>query len=429
MIVAVRLRAGLVALCVTALAGCGGNVGSRVDSGSPLVPSGARSAQRQQPQTQPPVTVLYNFQGGSADGGYPYASLVADKSGALYGTTNGGGPADLGTVFKLTPSGSKYTESILHSFGGTGDGSLPYGSLLLGSGGVLYGTTYSGGKYGDGCVYALTPSGKSYTESVVYSFGGSPDGGNPYAGLSQNAAGTLFGTTLYGGLNGFGAVFALTPSGGSYKESVLYSFDGGKDGATPYGGILSAKSGVLYGTTFAGGENGDGTVYALTPSGKTYAESIVYSFAGGAKDGANPYAALVASGDLVFGTTAAGGTAGDGTAFQVKLAKAKGKSKESVLHSFGGTGDASQPYGALLLGADDALYGATFAGGADGQGAIFELSKSGKTYAESVVASFPGYPGAANAYAGVIASSTGTLLGTTFGGGDEGYGTVFEVTP
>ena len=373
-------------------------------------------------------TLLYNFQGGSSDGGYPYAPLIAGSSGRLYGTTNDGGPADQGTAFELNRSGPGYAERPLYAFkGGTTDGALPYGSLLLGKGGVLYGTTYSGGAFGAGCVFALTPSGSHYTESVVYSFEGSPnDGANPYAGLSEDAAGTLYGTTLYGGTFGAGTVFSLTQGANGVLESVLYSFSGSSDGATPYGAVLPSSGGVLYGTATFGGSENDGVVYALTPSGTTYVESVLHNFAGGT-DGANPYSSLVeaANGDL-FGTTVGGGSGNSGTVFRVDAAKKP--YVEQVLYAFGasGSGDGTAPYGAPVLYRGGKLFGTTFGGGAYGAGTIYELSKRHKGFAETILASFTGFPAEANPYSGLFEKS-GALYGTTFGGGYDGYGTVFSL--
>jgi len=420
-----RSRVFLMACCAAALVACGGHAGNPGGPAEGLVPS-AVGMHGAAATPQVASTLLYSFTGGSADGGYPYGGLIADKSGNLYGTTNGGGPAGLGTVFKLTPNGATYTESVLYAFAGNGDGELPYGSLVLGKKNVIYGTAYGGGAHGDGCVFALTPKGAAYTESIVYSFSGSPDGGNPYAGLAADAKGTLFGTTLYGGSNGGGTVFALTPKGSSFTESVLYNFGAGSDGNTPYGGVLVSKTGVLFGTTTFGGTAGDGIAYSLTSSGSKYVESVLHNFAGGS-DGKNPYAALIGSGTTYFGTTQGGGTGSDGTAFEIVVGKES--ATETVLYSFLGGSDAAQPLGALLLGAKGALYGTSYSGGTAGQGTVFELSKTKKTYTESVLTSFPGYPGSANPRAGLIANASGALVGTTYGGGTDGYGTIFDLTP
>jgi uncharacterized repeat protein (TIGR03803 family) len=251
-------------------------------------------------------TVLYSFKGGSRDGANPYAGLVNVK-GTLYGTTHSGGANAGGTVFSITPSG---TETVLHSFGGSGDGEYPFADLFNVSG-MLYGTTmdggaYGSGSYGSGTVFAITTSG---TETVLHSFGSSGDGANPYAGL-VNVKGTFYGTTLSGGANNEGTVFSITPSG---TEAVLHSFGGSGDAYSPYAGLVNAK-GILYGTTFYGGANGQGTVFSITLSGR---ETLLYSFQGGSGGGYHPYAGLVSVKGTLYGTTYYGGADGDGTVFSL----------------------------------------------------------------------------------------------------------------
>ena len=174
--------------------------------------------------------VLYSFQGAS-DGAYPHSTLIRDKEGALYGDTESGGDADWGTVFKLTPGKQGWTESVLYVFQGGSDGLLPAGGLVMTKSGALLGTTESGGSDDGGVVFELTPSGSTYSEKVVHSFTGPPDGLTPLAALVSDSRGNLYGTTQEGGAttfhrhvsrNGWGAVFKLTPSGSTYTESVIY---------------------------------------------------------------------------------------------------------------------------------------------------------------------------------------------------------------
>lgn len=206
-------------------------------------------------------TVLHKFNSTKGDGKLPTAGLVMDKKGNLYGTTSEGGgkgnyapgykcTSGCGIVFEITSAGA---EKILYTFKGyqSGDGAAPFASLIMDKSGNLYGTTYSGGKYGYGSIFKLTPSGQ---ETVLYSFVGQPDAGNPVGRLLIDAKGNLFGTTSYGGTYDSGAAFELNASG---QESVLYSFSGGDDGAYPFDGLVMDAGGNLYGTTELGGNFND----------------------------------------------------------------------------------------------------------------------------------------------------------------------------
>jgi uncharacterized repeat protein (TIGR03803 family) len=215
-------------------------------------------------------TVVYAFTGG-ADGGYPFGGLVLDRKGNLYGTTQYGGTGQncggsgCGTVFKIAPDG---TETVLYSFAGGNDGQWPWAGVILDKLGNLYGTTWVGGGTGcggNGCgtVFKLAPDG---TETILHSFNSS-DGEGVWGGVIFDAKGNLYGTTFVGGAYGEGTVYELTPSGGVWTQTVLHSFDsfaGSDDGAYPHGSLL-LKGGILYGTTQAGGANFQGTVFGLNP--------------------------------------------------------------------------------------------------------------------------------------------------------------------
>ncbi len=263
-------------------------------------------------------TLLYSFDG--THGAAPYAGLIQDSTGNLYGTTYSGGANNLGTVFKLTPPTSPattWTETVLYSFSGNNDGANPRAGLIRDSAGNLYGTTSIGGAsgLGYGTVFKLTPGG---AETVLHSFGGGSDGVHPYAGVIQDSAGNLYGTTYGGGANTLGTVFRITPAG---AETVLYSFSGGYfDGATPRAGLIQDSAGNLYGTTSAGGAFGFGTVFKLAPPPSTtvtyWTESVLYSFFS-SPDGAYPYAGLIQdNAGNFYGTTSAGGPMGGGTVFE-----------------------------------------------------------------------------------------------------------------
>jgi uncharacterized repeat protein (TIGR03803 family) len=218
--------------------------------------------------------VIYGFQTGG-DGQHPHGGLLADANGALYGTTVYGGTYNVGTVFKLTPSGSAYRETYRYSFKGA-NGALPNAGLIADASGALYGTTawggdghcYYGTGFGEGCgvVFKLTPRRSGYTETTLYSFQGFGDGNGPYGDLLAGANGALYGTTRYGGAKGKGTVFALTPHGKKYVERVLWSFGAFGDGRYPVAGLITDSGGALYGTTTSGGTFGYyGTVFEVRP--------------------------------------------------------------------------------------------------------------------------------------------------------------------
>jgi uncharacterized repeat protein (TIGR03803 family) len=370
-------------------------------------------------------TVLYAFKGGS-DGAEPFAGLISDKAGNLYGTTQGGGSNDFGTVFRLAPDG---TETVLHSFeGGTDDGGVPEAGVIADYAGNLYGTTYGGGANDFGTIFKLAPDG---AETVLYFFKGGNDGAMPVAGLVRDSAHNLYGTTRNGGgssncTDGCGTVFKLAPDG---TETVLHAFADGSDGANPNAGVIVDAAGNIYGTTVRGGANGYGTVFKLAADGT---ETVLYNFCSrlNCADGTTPYSGLISdSAGNLYGTTALGGITrgsriGNGTIF--KLAT---DGTETVLYVFPGGDHGSGPsYGSLLADKAGNLYG-TVGGGADGQGIVFKLTTDGS---ESALHAFKGGSDGAQPEGGVIADKKGNLYGSTaFGGNDGnctgGCGTVFEI--
>ncbi len=310
-------------------------------------------------------TVLYTFTGG-ADGAQPQSGLVMDTAGNLYGTTVYGGiqPGAFGSgvVFELDPVGS---ETVLLTFNYI-DGANPYAPLLRDAAGNLYGATFSGGHFGDGVVFELGTAG---SETVRYAFSGPVNGANPVGGLIRDSAGNLYGTTEYGGdLNGCsgkgcGVVFKLAPGG---QETVLHLFTGGADGANPYARLIRDAAGNLYGTTYYGGAYGNGTVFKLDLAGQ---ETVLHSFTG-ETDGANPPAGVIhdAAGNLYGTTQHDGGACGCGTVFKLDPAGSL-----TVLHTFNGS-DGQYP-GAPLLLLKGALYGTASGGGPGaGTGTVFNIT-------------------------------------------------------
>src|ERR1035438_3200534 len=356
--------------------------------------------------------VLHNFAEGFPTGANPYSGVIRDSAGNLYGTTYAGGAANAGVVYKVNTAGH---QTVLYSFTGGADGGQTRAGVIRDSAGNLYGTTYGGGASGYGVVYKVDAAGH---ETVLYTFTGGPDGMWLYAGVIRDSAGNLYGTTYGGGAANAGVVFKLDTAG---NETVLYNFTGGTDGAGPQAGVIRDSAGNLYGT--AGGgivsacQRGCGVVYKLDTAGR---ETVLYTFTGGA-DGANPSAGVIGdSAGNLYGTTSGGGTAGYGVVY--KLDKA---GHETVLYSFTGGADGDSPFTGVIRDSEGNLYGtASSAGGTPCcAGVVFKVSASGQ---ETVLYTFTG--GAGGSYPnGVIRDSAGNLYGTTGGGGPANAGVVYKL--
>jgi len=380
----------------------------------------------------PPVhaqtyTVLYTFTGG-ADGGYPYAGVIFDQAGNLYGTTEGRGDVracglfhGCGVVYKLDASGK---ETVLHTFKGGSDGRQPqWGNLFRDKTGNLFDTTVYGGlsvsDVGGGVVYKVSKTGK---ESILHKFaGGSEDGLEPQTGLIQDAAGTFYGTTAAGGTSVYcGTVFKMTKSG---KVTVLHSF-AGTDGCQPIGGLVMDAAGNMYGLTSSGGSTGLGTVFKITKTGKL---TTMHTFAG-QPDGALPLGILVLDkAGNIYGTTPGGGNPNCTTAQQGcgVVFKIDTHGKETILHSFLAP-EGGLPYAGLVLDAAGNLYGTTSGFAAYNWGSIFKLDKKG-TFTK--LHDFTGGADGGFPFNGLTRDKAGNFYGTAYLGGSSGYGVVFKLTP
>jgi uncharacterized repeat protein (TIGR03803 family) len=380
-------------------------------------------------------TVLHSFT-GSSDGGLPDGGLTLDSAGNLYGTANIGGQYGAGVVFKLDPAGN---ETILYNFTGQQDGNNPfaslvrdpegnlYGTALVGfyvsivfklnpagqetvlysfsegdvyttgprggiveSGNTLYGTTFAGGTGNAGIVYSLNTSGQ---ETTLFGF---PDAvGGTYPGpVTRDSSGNLYGTTEYGGKSNSGVVYKLDSS---EKLSVLYNF---QNGTLPFGNLVLDSKGNLYGVAFGGGA-GNGFVYKVNSAG---AETVLYLFAGGS-DGSFPTGLTIDAEGNLYGTAASGGTYESGVVFEVDAAGV-----ETVLYNFTGGTDGGNPYAGVIRDSAGNLYGTTMYGGADNDGVIFRVNPGGQ---ETVLYSFIGGRTGGNPPSGVIRDQRGNLYGTT----------------
>ena len=349
-------------------------------------------------------TVLYSF-GGGADGSYP-SGVIGDSAGNFYGTTYEGGTPGGGTVYELDAAGHK---TVLYSFTAAADGFGPSGGLIRDSAGNLYGTTGLGGTAESGVVYELDATGH-YT--VLYRFTGGADGGGPTTGVIRDLAGNLYGTAL-GGTSDSGVVFKLDTTG---HFTVLYTFTGGADGDSPSSGVIRDSAGNFYGTTSRGGASGQGVVYKLDTAGH---ETVLYSFTGGV-DGGSPQNSLTSdSAGNLYGTTYSGGAANMGVVYKLDTA-----GQETVLHSFRGGADGGTPEAGVIRDSAGNLYGTASIGGKGGVGTVYQLDASGQ---ETVLYSFPGVADGAFPYAGAIGDSAGNLYGTTISGGAWTEGAVYRL--
>jgi uncharacterized repeat protein (TIGR03803 family) len=362
--------------------------------------------------------VIHTFSGHTnGDGAEPWAAPIEDGAGNIYGTTIEGGANNRGTVFKVAPDG---TETVYYNFCGKGqcsDGELPHDGVIMDQSGNLYGTaTYGGDAAGQGVVYRLAADG---TETILYEFQGSPnDGQYPYGGLLMDKKGNLYGTTVGGGPDNDGTVFKLAPDG---TETILHSFtNSASDGNEPMGSLVADKDGNLYGTTSIGGADDLGTVFSLGPKGF----AVLHSFTDSSGDGAhaNPGLIMDKAGNL-YGSTCCGGVNDDGIVFRLAP-----DGTETILHSFAGTaGDGQDPVGGLVMDKAGNLYGSTFFGGANNDGAVFKLTPDGT---ESVLRSFcvePNCKDGAWPEAGPMLDKSGSLYGTTSLSGKYGDGTIFRI--
>jgi len=261
--------------------------------------------------------VLYTFS-GDADGAHPNASLIFDKSGNLYGTTFNGGNSGYGTAFELSPSTGGWRESTVYTFAGNSDGANPVSGLTPGPAGIFYGTTLFGGANNCGAnncgtVYKLRKTSSGWKETILHSFNGS-DGSSPMAGPLLRH-GTLYGTTSTGGASNQGTAFSLIQRNHTFIETVLCSFNG-TNGTSPVSEMVPDSAGNLYGTTVYGGSNGYGVVFVLRNSEGKWQESVVHDFAG-TLDGSQPLGTPTFHAGGLFGTTSGGGEWDAGVAWEL----------------------------------------------------------------------------------------------------------------
>jgi uncharacterized repeat protein (TIGR03803 family) len=389
-----------------------------------------------QPSPAQTYQVLYNFTGGT-DGDDATSTLAIDGRGNLYGTTQFGGNASgnqgSGVAFVLKHTNSGWIETPLHTFsGGSTDGANPlnYGGLKFGPDGSLYGTASIGGAVsqqnpsGFGVVFRLRPPLSvcktvlcPWNSTVLYKFTAGADGSFPNGGVTFDAAGNMYGTTLEGGTD-FGVAYQIVSAGGNWTESVISGI-----GPLPFAGLAADRSGNLYGVNYEGG-TGSGSIFQLVPSSSGWTKNVLYIFSSPA-NGLNPFGGLVLdSTGNVYGTTTFGGTSNGGTVFE--LSPAGDSWTLTTLHSFPGGGGASS---SLTLDAAGNLYGTTESDGVFSLGSVFKLTPAGDSWTFTSLYDFQAGTGGYNPVSGVALDSSGNLYGTTTLGGTHGAGVVWEIVP
>jgi uncharacterized repeat protein (TIGR03803 family) len=367
-------------------------------------------------------TVLKNFD-NITSGAYPTAGLMQGTDGALYGTASSGGSLGYGTAFKLNPDGSGFTELL--NFDDVTAGSYPYGGLMEGTDGALYGTAaYGGNAGGYGTVFRLNRDGSGF--SVLKNLDSLSTGTYIRAGLMQGTGGALYGTTLGGGSGDEGTVFRLNPDGTNF--AILQNFDDVTTGGVLDAGLVQWPDGALYGTAYLGGSGGSGTVFKLNPDGSGFTVlNNFFPYPDVREGGGSPTAGLIQGSDgALYGTAVSGGNgggAGYGTVFKLN----PDGTDYTVLHNFDSVTTGSAPYGRLMQGTDGALYGTANGGGGTGYGTVFRLNPDGSGF--TVLKNFDNITSGAYPYAGLMQGTDGALYGTAAYGGSLGSGTVFRVNP
>jgi uncharacterized repeat protein (TIGR03803 family) len=374
------------------------------------------------------ITSLYPFAGGS--GQFVEAPLMQANNGDLYGTSISGGENGLGTIFKISLTGTK---TLIYSFyQNPTDGYSPRSSLIQLSDNYLYGTTTFGGSYtacesnGCGTIYKISLTGQN--EQIIYAFESRQTGNSPLGGLTYNPQDDfLYGTTSAGGNNcgniGCGIIYKIKPNGSNF--TTIYLFNGGSsDGARPTGNLLLASDGNLYGITTQGGASDSGTIFKVTPGGNV---SLIYSFESGT-DGAYPGAGLMQTTDgNLYGTTNYGGYANAGVIYKLNL----NNNTETVVKTFESGADGANPNSTLVQARNGLIYGTTIQGGmptigTPNSGTIFAFSTEGTYY--QVLVEFNLNNGA-YPYAGLIQASNNLFYGTSSQGSTYSKGNLFVFNP
>jgi uncharacterized repeat protein (TIGR03803 family) len=363
----------------------------------------------------PTFQLLKSF-GSPSPGGGPYGGLMKGADGALYGTAVGGGTSGFGTVFKVNPDGTGYT--VLKNFDSSTTGANPYSGLVQGADGALYGTAYNGGSSGAGTVFKLFPDGTGF--SVLKNFDWSTTGGYLQSGLILGSDGVLYGTASMGGGGSYGTLFKLNPDGTGF--SILKYFTDDAGGGSLLSSLIQGPDGTLYGMAQTGGSNGYGTVFKLNTDGTGFTVlkgDFDYSAASG---GFLSSGLLLGADGALYGTSQQGGSSGYGAVFKLN---ADGTGF-AVLASFDYSTIGGFLYTGLMQGTDGALYGMAAFGGSGNAGTVFKVNPDGTGF--SVVKNLDySTTGAYPQGSKLIQGTDGALYGEAYQGGSIGAGTLFKL--
>jgi uncharacterized repeat protein (TIGR03803 family) len=323
------------------------------------------------------------------------------------------------------------TTEVIYSFAGEEDGEYADSDVAIDRAGNLYGSTVLGGDVGGGTVWQLARSGNDWVHSVLYSFTGGADGGEPYKGVTVDADGNLYGTAVTGGSGscegGCGVAYKLTKAGNAWSYAVIHAFTGGEDGSGPGARVTVDRQGNVYGMAPTGGEFGLGTIYQLHPNASgSYSFRLIHAFTGG-DDGATGSAGkMVLRNRHLYGAATAGGAFGEGTIFELTRDGSGGWTFNTI-YAFKGDPDAAFPYGGLLFDPTGNLYGTTYYDGAHEVGAVYQLSQgSSGSWTEQVLYSFKPQPDVNSSISNLVADVDGNLYGTGSEGG-LGSGGIFKL--
>jgi uncharacterized repeat protein (TIGR03803 family) len=334
-------------------------------------------------------------------------------------------------AFSLATAAAATTE-VIFSFD-EDEGEYPDSDLETDSAGNIYGTTVLGGDFGGGTVFQLSPTQNGWVHTVLYSFTGGADGGEPYKGVTLDRDGNLYGTAVTGGSGscegGCGVAYKLTNSGGTWTQTVIHAFTGGDDGSGPGARVTVDQAGNVYGMAPTGGAYGLGTIYKMREGQDgAWVLKVIHTFTGGADGATGSAGRMILRRGHLYGAATVGGIYGSGVVFELTPTQV-GEWDFRTIYSFRGQPDGSFPYGALLFDASGNVYGTTYYGGANNIGAVYQLApRANGEWRERVLYSFQGGTDGNSPISNLVFDTAGNLYGTTSEGG-LGTGTIFKLSP